>query len=388
MEELFMPMNLNGKLENFENAKKAYAESVTNKASVEEQAAAYDNMMNALSSDLQDRMDEGMKDFQAELDNLEANRRVDKKITNNEVKFFNEIKTNTDNKNTAILPEETVDQIFDELTSEHPLLAALGLKTTGLRLKFLRAEATGAAVWGKVFDEIKGQLDQVFSDEDATQSKLTAFVAIPKDAVNYGAAWIKNFVVTQIKEVFAAALEEAFLTGDGKDKPIGLTRETKEGTSVTDGVYPEKTSAGTLTFADNDTTKKEIGKLVKTLSVKESGDPINVTGKVNLVVRPGDVISIQSATFMQNVNGQWVQALPFGINVIESVFVPENKAIAFVSDRYEAYIAGGVDINLFKETLAIEDMDLYTAKQFAYGKAKDGNTSAVYDLKIDLDPKA
>lgn len=36
----------------------------------------------------------------------------------------------------------------------------------------------------------------------------------------------------------------------------------------------------------------------------------------------------------------------------------------------------------FKETLALDDMDLYTAKQFAYGKAKDNKVAAVW--KLDL----
>ena len=39
-------------------------------------------------------------------------------------------------------------------------------------------------------------------------------------------------------------------------------------------------------------------------------------------------------------------------------------------------------LNEFKETLALDDMDLYTAKQFAYGKAKDNKVAAVW--KLDL----
>ena len=30
----------------------------------------------------------------------------------------------------------------------------------------------------------------------------------------------------------------------------------------------------------------------------------------------------------------------------------------------------------------MEDMDLYVAKQFFYGKAKDNNAAAVYDLAL------
>lgn len=86
---------------------------------------------------------------------------------------------------------------------------------------------------------------------------------------------------------------------------------------------------------------------------------------------------------MQNVNGQWVLGYPFGIQVVESEYVPAGKVIAFVPDRYDAYIAGAINIRTFDQTLAMEDGTLYTAKQFAYGKAKDNNAAFVYDLNLN-----
>ena len=70
----------------------------------------------------------------------------------------------------------------------------------------------------------RGQLKQEFNDEEAIQHKLTAFVVIPKDAEKFGPAWLQKFVSAQITEAFAAALEAAFLNGDGDNKPIGLSR--------------------------------------------------------------------------------------------------------------------------------------------------------------------
>ena len=175
-----MTMKLDN-LDNFQAKKQAYANLVTAGAGDKEQAAAYSDMMDALQGDLSHEISTKVNE---KLDTFEANRRVDPQITANEVKFFNELTTDTSNKNEIILPEETINQIFDDLTSEHPFLAALNLQTTGIRLKFLKSDTQGAAVWGKVFDEIKGQLDQVFTEEDATQSKLTAFVAVPNDALD------------------------------------------------------------------------------------------------------------------------------------------------------------------------------------------------------------
>ena len=44
-------------------------------------------------------------------------------------------------------------------------------------------------------------------------------------------------------------------------------------------------------------------------------------------------------------------------------------------------------LEIIKQTLAIEDMDLYTAKQFAYGKAKDDKAAAFLGLKSEHYPK-
>ena len=67
--------------------------------------------------------------------------------------------------------------MFDDLQSEHPLLS----KSTGLVTRIIKAEPTGQAVWGKIFGEIKGQLDAAFDEEEFKQSKLTCFVVIPDD---------------------------------------------------------------------------------------------------------------------------------------------------------------------------------------------------------------
>lgn len=372
-----MTMNLDH-LVNFKDKKAAYAKLVKEGASVDAQAEAYDDMMDALNGDM---INEVAKQVDTKLETFEANRRVDPKITNEEIKFFNELTTETGAKNEIILPETTINEIFEDLTTQHPLLDALGLKTTGLRLKILKSDTKGTVVWGKIFDEIKGQLDQVFTEEKADQNKVTAFVVVPNDALEYGAAWLKQFVTTQITEAFAVGLEQAFLTGDGNQKPIGLNRNVAKDAAVVGGVYPEKTSAGIITLADAKTTAAEMGGIVRVLSRKENGKPVVAQGNTVLVVTPGASVDFTAAAMIQNVNGQWVFALPFNVQIVESEFAPDGKVIAFVKGRYDAYTAGALTIKQFDQTLALEDMQLFTAKQFAYGKAKDNNAALVFDFK-------
>lgn len=158
-------------------------------------------------------------------------------LTSTEMKFFNEVVQSDGFTSEIVLPETTVDRIFEDLTTDHPLLAEINLQNAGLLTRVIKSEAEGTAVWGKVFGEIKGQLEAAFKEENITQSKLTAFVVLPKDLEKFGPAWVEAYVRAQIKETFAVALEKAFINGAGpvKDEPIGLIRDLEAAVSQTDG---------------------------------------------------------------------------------------------------------------------------------------------------------
>ncbi|EAE7930514.1 phage major capsid protein [Listeria monocytogenes] len=374
-----MTIKLKNNLVNYEEKRTAFVNTVKNEETQEIQNKAYVEMVDAMAADI---MDQAKKEARQEADQYISASRTDKNITNEEIKFFNDINKEVGYKEETLLPQTVVDEIFEDLTTEHPFLASIGMRTTGLRTKFLKSETSGLAVWGKIFGEIKGQLDATFSEEESIQNKLTAFVVVPKDLENFGPVWVKRFVVTQIEEAFAVALESAFIIGDGKDKPVGLNRKVAKGTSVTDGVYPEKVASGTLTFASSKVTVNELTDVYKYHSVKENGNPLNVAGEVTLLVNPTDAWDVKKQYTSLNATGVYVTALPYNLNIIESLFVPEKKAISYVSKRYDALVGGPLDISTFDQTLAFEDLNLYAAKQFAYGKAKDDKASAVWTLNI------
>ncbi|HDT9811760.1 TPA: phage major capsid protein [Listeria monocytogenes] len=374
-----MTIKLKNNLVNYEEKRTAFVNTVKNEETQEIQNKAYVEMVDAMAADI---MEQAKKEARQEADAYISASRTDKNITNEEIKFFNDINKEVGYKEETLLPQTVVDEIFEDLTTEHPFLASIGMRTTGLRTKFLKSETSGLAVWGKIFGEIKGQLDATFSEEESIQNKLTAFVVVPKDLENFGPVWVKRFVVTQIEEAFAVALESAFIIGDGKDKPVGLTRKVGKGTNVVDGVYPEKVASGTLTFASSKVTVNELTDVYKYHSVKENGKPLNVAGEVTLLVNPTDAWDVKKQYTSLNANGVYVTALPYNLNIIESLFVPEKKAISYVAKRYDALVGGALNISTFDQTLAFEDLNLYAAKQFAYGKAKDEKAAAVWTLNI------
>ncbi|GEL67247.1 phage major capsid protein [Marinilactibacillus psychrotolerans] len=374
-----MTMKLKG-METFNEAKAAFIAAVKSGANEEEQGQAYASMIDGLASDV---LEEAKIAARQEAEQYAIGTPADGKLSAGQRKFFNEVTTEVGYKEEKLLPQETIDEIFEDMTTEHPLLSKIGLKNAGLRLKFLKSETTGIAVWGKIFGEIKGQLDAAFSDEEEISNKLTAFVVIPKDLRDFGPAWIERFVRLQIQEAFSVALELAFLTGDGQDKPIGLDRDINNGT-ITGGVttYPKKAAEGTLTFADPKATVNELTAVYEYHSTKENGKSLSVGGKVVMVVSPMDSWKVRAQYTHLNQNGVYVTALPFNLDIVESEAMTQNETLTFVTGRYDAYVGGGVKINKFDQTLALEDLELFVAKQFAFGKAKDIKASAIWTLDM------
>lgn len=373
-------------MDKFNDAKTEFINAVKDGKSNDEQGQAYENMINELAEGV---TEEARQAARKETEAYAGAK--DSRLNAEERKFFNEINTEVGYKDEVLLPETTINQIFEDLVNEHPLLDAIGIFNAGPRVKFLRSETSGAIVWGKIFSEIKGQLDATFSDDTEIQDKATAFVVIPKDLQDLGVNWIERFVRLQITEAFAVGFELAFLTGDGNDKPVGLNRQVGEDVAVTGGVYPEKEPAGTLNInvlAEGKENLVEMSKIKKYHSVREDGKRLNTAGKLFLVVSPEDAVDLDIAFTTVNTGGLYVKNTPFNIQIIESEVQTTGEVLSFVKGRYDAAVGGGVTIRKFDQTLALEDMDLYTAKQFAFGKAKDDKAAAVWTLAgIDALPE-
>lgn len=368
----------------FEERKQAFVDALAAGADQDTQAKLYGDMMEQLHAD-------AVKNAEDAASKMMAQTPAELAMTASERQFFNDLKDPVPAGIEKHLPEETIDRIFEDLKREHPLLGAIGLRNAGLRLKIYSGENEGHAFWGNLYGEIQGQMTQAFSETTDIQNKLTAFVVLPKDLAQFGPAWLMSYVTTQITEAFATALEAGFLNGDGDQKPVGLSHTLTGTTANGKTTFAEKTSSGKLTFADSDTVVAEFTEVMKYHSVKEKTDqdgnpiPVNVDGKVVMVVNPAEAWDVKRQYTSLNANGVYVTAMPFNIKIVESAYQAKGKVTTFVQGRYDAYIASGLAISKFDQVYALEDRNLWTAKQFAHGKARDERAAAVWTLAL---PKA
>ena len=362
----------------FEKQRQAFLDAVANGAPQEEQVKLYNEMIESMTNEMMVQARDAAREEVSTLNPYDA------KLTAEAREFFNNIEKAAPKGVEKLFPQETIDRIFEDMVMARPLLQHIGLKNAGIRLKFLKSEQTGQAVWGKINSEIEGQLKQEFNDEEAIQHKLTAFVVIPKDAEKFGPAWLQKFVSAQITEAFAAALEAAFLNGDGDNKPIGLSRTLTGTVSGDQTTYTEKEAQTTkLTFADAATVVKELTKVYKHHSTKaDNKTPVAVEGNLVMVVNTADAWDVKKQYTSLNAQAVYITAMPFNLILVESVAQTAGKVTTFVKGRYDAFVGGGISLGRYTETYALEDLNLYTAKQFAYGKAHDEKAAAVWELKL------
>ena len=378
-----MVMQLNNHTETYENAKKKYASVANNESSTPEQVeAAWSEMQDALVNSLTTQIKQQVANDN--LDNMVLTSRGTNVLTSSERTFFNQVVQSDGFTDELILPETTVERIYEDLTTDHPLLSVINFQNLGtITLTAITSEYEGAAVWGPIFGDIKGQLGAAFNQENIAQSKLTAFVVLPKDLKKFGPVWVEAYVRAQITETYAVALENAVINGAGptKHEPIGLIRDLQAAVDPTNG-HAKKSAKGPLTLSDSKVTIEEFAGIGELLSVKQNGKPLNVSDKVALIINPTDAWKLKAKFTTQNSLGVYITAIPFNFTLIESVFATSGEVIAFVKDRYDAYRGGGIDVKEYQETLALEDCNLHIAKTFAFGKPRDNKVAAIYTLNV------
>lgn len=300
-------------------------------------------------------------------------------LTSEEYKFFNAVVEEGGFKEEETLPETTQERVFEDLRQSHPLLQQIGIQNLGAVTEFIFSDPEGAAVWGPLFDNIKGQLNASFQKETITQLKLTAFIPLSNDMLQLGPNWVERYVRTMISEAMAVGLERGFVAGTGNNQPIGLIKNPEGGTDGS-GNYQDKASAGTLTFADSRTMIEELAGVMKTLAEDKNGKARNISGRVIMLVNPFDNYDIQARATVRNDAGNYVTGLPYNPTIIESEFVPSSKAVFFIRNQYIAAVGGNYGIKKYDQTMALEDATVYIAKQHATGKPVDNRAAQVYDL--------
>ena len=283
----------------------------------------------------------------------------------------------------VVMPETIINSVFDELSTNHPLLSRLSATTvTGLTRMMMNTNGEQRAAWGKLTAKIIEELTSGFKEVDVTQDKLSAFLPVSKAMLDLGPAWLDNYVRQVLYEALANGLEYGIVNGTGKDEPIGMVRQVGDGVSVKDGVYPEK-SPIKMTALD----MEQLGNVTAIMAKNDKGQARTVTGLV-LLVNPVDYFRrVLPATRMLTPDGVYASVLPVDAEIIQSAAVKEGKAVYGMAPKYFLGVgmARNGRIEYSDEYRFLEDERVYLIKLYANGFAMDNNAFEVLDI-TDLQP--
>lgn len=359
-------------IKNLEDARKELFEAMMAE-DAEKQEMAFTNFTEALQNDIMNKADEKIKNVGNEYNDKQIliNRGIMKPLTSTEMKFFNEVVERKGFEGVkSAFPVTIIQDVFKKLKTEHPILSKIDMvDTTGLA-KYIFAKPNEAkGFWGPICEDIKQMILAGFEEVDLDSSRLSGFVAVCKGMIELGPEWLAEYIVTLIYEVMAASLEVAVVAGDGKNKPIGMIKKLS---GAVDFVYPDKDKV-TLTELDYNSL---VG--VRAALAKANLDGAGVAVLVNPVTYWSKLFT---ALVLRTPEGEFVKdRLSTGEEIITSYAVPEDVLVIGNPANYFLGVSGDVRIDKYTETLAIEDMDLYIAKFYGFGVAKDPNAFFVADI--------
>ena len=282
------------------------------------------------------------------------------------------------------MPETIIDRVIDNIRKAHPLLDAINFQNVAYMTRIVLNAAPGAAaVWGKITSAITKELNGALKEMSMIQCKLTAFMCISQDLVALGPVWIDRYVVATLSEAIALGLETAIVDGDGKDKPIGMTRTIPDDESST-GVNYERKQAVALA----EMTPQEWGRIVAMLAK----DPLSETE--SRTVDGNDLIflcnpfdyweKIMPATTFQRQDGTYTRdMLPVPAKLFQTAALAKGQAILGIGSNYMLGLGPGGKQGVITPDDSVrffEDERAYKAKLLGNGRPLDNNSFVLLDI--------
>ena len=284
----------------------------------------------------------------------------------------------------VVMPTTTIDAVFEDLTTAHPLLDAIDFhNTSGLIEMIINTDGAELATWDTLCAQIVTELTSGFKKVNMNLDKLSAFLPVCKAMLDLGPAWLDRYVRDILQEALYNGLEEGIIAGTGKNQPIGMMKQVSDDVVVTGGVYPDKEAISVASF-----DAVTYGGLLSRLAVNPNGKQ-RIVDNVILVVSPVDYFNkVMPGTTLMTPQGTYVNnVLPYPTKVIQSTRVPVGKAILGLGKKYFMGIgtAKSGKIEHSDEYHFLEDERVYLVKLYGHGEPKDDNAFLVLDIS-DLEP--
>jgi len=282
----------------------------------------------------------------------------------------------------VIMPKTTIEDVFTDLVTSHPLLDEIDFQNSGAVTEWLlNTNSKELATWSALCSEIVKELTSGFKKIDLQQNKLSAFLPVCKAMLDLGPVWLDRYVRAVLGESLYFGLEDGILNGKGQTvnlhEPIGM-RKNMEGSVDPSTGYPDKEA---VEF--NSLDPVSYGAILSNLAETENGNS-RIIQNVILVVSPKDYLTkIMPATTPRSADGTYTKdVFPFPTTVIQSAQLEENEAIIGLGKRYMMAAGTGKSgkIEYSDEYRFLEDERVYLTKFYGHGQPKDNKSFTLLDI--------
>ena len=316
-----------------------------------------------------------IKELQMENEAFKADAQMNEKLglrtlSANEKAFYEKmIKANQSVTFTQadVLPTEIIDRTLDDVKKASDTLKLVNMAPAGVQ-KWIVASQTGTSEWGGLSDSLSAELTATIPSMNIDVNKLTVMMVIPKAIRDLALPFVDKYFTAILAEAMHDGLVSGYLNGDGQKAPIGIMRKLNE--SETNGTKKAKTVNVDLTGFG----PKQLAKVKKLLS---NGGK-RAVDKLYLIANPSDVYEyVEPALYYMGANG-FISTAKTEIEVIPEPMCTAGTAVLTIADAYTMGM-GGIKVDEYRETKAVEDCDLFVAKVNANGRAVDDNTAYVFN---------
>lgn len=276
-------------------------------------------------------------------------------------------------------PETIYETVLEDIQANFPLLGAINfVDTTAVSKWIYNAKGVQLAGWGALGSAISKELEGAFAVMDVTLCKLSAYFPVPKDFLALGPVWLDRYVRAVLTEATALALEKAIVDGDGKNQPIGMTRDVSDDASVVAGAYPRK-EAVELTSFDS----KAYHGVVATLAQTPTGRARPVT-RVALICNPTDYLKVirPSTTLLTTAGNYAENVFPFPTDVYQTSGIEAGKAILGLPEKYIMCMGTSREgvIEYDDSVKFLDDARVYASRLYGNGRPADDNAFVLLDI--------
>lgn len=260
-----------------------------------------------------------------------------------------------------IIPTEIVDYTLIDVKKQSGLLSYVNFAPANVK-KWISASKSGTAAWGALTDALTSDLSATITSMNMELAKLHVLLLVPKAIRELSDQFVDRYFSAVLAEVMIDGLEDGVLNGSGSDEPIGYYNTVATG-------HAARSLVTTLTGF----SPKQLAPVKKHLS---NGGKREVS-EIILVCNPADEADYVATALYDKV-GNMVSSFK-NLKVVSTPNNTQGQA-AFILPKSYTMGLGKIDVKEYKETKAIDDVDVIIGKAYANGRPVDDYASYVFDV--------